>query len=153
MDWADAGVRSFICITLCGTQPNPALIAWKCEHPSSKLIWLQALTLNISSSIAIILTNKLLMSKEYGTGFQYVTTLCAAHFLTSAATVSLTSPPKKDEKDSAKPLVKLPQLETLIFVLVADASIVTLNMSLMINTVGFYQARCTDLAHFCEPAV
>ncbi|KAL8143417.1 hypothetical protein V2J09_016449 [Rumex salicifolius] len=85
---------------------------------------------NIVTSVGIIMVNKALMTRY---GFTFATTLTGLHFL---ATTSMTSVLKwlgyiQD--------THLPAAELLKFVLFANFSIVGMNVSLMWNSVGFYQ--------------
>lgn len=93
--------------------------------------------LNGLSSITIIMVNKQLMSKG-GYGFNFATSLCGVHFLCTWLTsilVKWSSAPPAD----AKAVTKAPFTDILLFCVCADVSIVGMNMSLMMNTVGFYQ--------------
>jgi hypothetical protein len=45
----------------------------------------------------------------------------------------------------AHPLISSPPAERMIFAVVANVSISSLNLSLLVNTVGFYQARLAQL--------
>eukprot|EP00241_Pyramimonas_parkeae_P006620 CAMPEP_0114251570 /NCGR_PEP_ID=MMETSP0058-20121206/15344_1 /TAXON_ID=36894 /ORGANISM="Pyramimonas parkeae, CCMP726" /LENGTH=334 /DNA_ID=CAMNT_0001365387 /DNA_START=35 /DNA_END=1039 /DNA_ORIENTATION=+ len=95
---------------------------------------------NITASISIIMVNKQLMHKG-GYGFNFATTLCGLHFLITWAMSGLTgwlfSSDSKDDKKAEKPHV--PVIDVVLFTICADLSIVGMNMSLMMNTVGFYQ--------------
>lgn len=93
------------------------------------LAWL----LNVATSVAIVFVNKLLMDPKRGHKFVFATTLCAFHFFTSAFTV------KTFEALGFEKPAKLPLRDTLIFSLMGGTSIAALNLSLLLNTVGFYQ--------------
>eukprot|EP00239_Pterosperma_sp_CCMP1384_P008235 CAMPEP_0197845984 /NCGR_PEP_ID=MMETSP1438-20131217/2820_1 /TAXON_ID=1461541 /ORGANISM="Pterosperma sp., Strain CCMP1384" /LENGTH=308 /DNA_ID=CAMNT_0043457475 /DNA_START=212 /DNA_END=1138 /DNA_ORIENTATION=+ len=80
------------------------------------------------------MVNKQLMGKE-GYGFNYATTLCGVHFvMTSLSSLLFSKPEGKDDTSG-----KLPLVEAIGFVVIADVSIVSMNISLMLNSVGFYQ--------------
>mmetsp|Transcript_17326 Transcript_17326/g.51879 ORF Transcript_17326/g.51879 Transcript_17326/m.51879 type:complete len:373 (-) Transcript_17326:506-1624(-) len=87
---------------------------------------------NVSSSVGIIFINKVLMSTT-GYGFRYATTLCALHYLTCSLSIWVTQTMGYTKK------VALPYGDLALFVATANTSIVTLNLSLMLNKVGFYQ--------------
>mmetsp|Transcript_17908 Transcript_17908/g.53927 ORF Transcript_17908/g.53927 Transcript_17908/m.53927 type:complete len:356 (+) Transcript_17908:391-1458(+) len=87
---------------------------------------------NISSAVGIIFVNKLLMSRT-GYGFRFATTLCAAHYLLCAGSFWATQSLGFIKK------AKLPLTDLILFVSTANTSIVTLNLSLLLNKVGIYQ--------------
>lgn len=92
--------------------------------------------MNVLSAVAIIFVNKKLMSSK-GYGFNFATTLCALHYLTCSAAMFFGSGVGVCKRPEAKS--SLPLKELLFFVLIASTSIVSLNVSLMVNTVGIYQ--------------
>jgi hypothetical protein len=85
---------------------------------------------NVVTSVGIILVNKALMAKY---GFSFATTLTGLHF---ATTTLLTAFLRKLGYIQAS---HLPLSDLLKFVLFANFSIVGMNVSLMWNSVGFYQ--------------
>ncbi|KAK6118423.1 hypothetical protein DH2020_047840 [Rehmannia glutinosa] len=85
---------------------------------------------NISTSVGIIIVNKALMATY---GFTFATTLTGLHF---AATTMMTLTLKSLGYIESS---HLPVTDILKFVLFANFSIVGMNVSLMWNTVGFYQ--------------
>ncbi|XP_062149091.1 UDP-rhamnose/UDP-galactose transporter 6 [Alnus glutinosa] len=85
---------------------------------------------NVVTSVGIILVNKALMAKY---GFTFATTLTGLHF---ATTTLLTVVLRRLGYIQAS---HLPFSELLKFVLFANFSIVGMNVSLMWNSVGFYQ--------------
>jgi len=87
---------------------------------------------NICGAVGIIFVNKLVMSRD-GFGFRFATTLCAAHYLLCAATFRATQ-----EMGYIK-TAHLPFKDLLLYVCTSNASIVTLNLSLLLNKVGIYQ--------------
>ena len=114
---------------------------------ADKMAWL----MNVVSCVAIIMVNKELMGKS-GYNFNYTTTLCGLHFMiTSFGSKALkyyyapapnpTSPITEEEVAAAeeKERNRLPLTDLVIFVIVANVSIVSLNTSLMINPVSLYQ--------------
>lgn len=88
--------------------------------------------MNVSTSVLIIFVNKQLMS-DSGLGFHYATTLCAMHYL--VCTVSMWT----SQGMGLVKRVEIPFADLVLFTVTANASIVSLNLSLMINSVGFYQ--------------
>eukprot|EP00879_Flechtneria_rotunda_P001975 GHRR01002150.1.p1 GENE.GHRR01002150.1~~GHRR01002150.1.p1 ORF type:complete len:375 (+),score=101.36 GHRR01002150.1:344-1468(+) len=89
--------------------------------------------MNVSTSVLIVFVNKVLMDPKKGFGFTYATTLCAFHFLSAAVFVGLTQLLGWTHK------AHLPWKVTLYFAVVANVSISSLNLSLLVNSVGFYQ--------------
>lgn len=85
---------------------------------------------NVVTSVGIILVNKALMAKY---GFSFATTLTGLHF---ATTTLLTVILRRLGYIQAS---HLPISDLLKFVLFANFSIVGMNVSLMWNSVGFYQ--------------
>ncbi|KAL6768234.1 CGL7 [Auxenochlorella protothecoides x Auxenochlorella symbiontica] len=88
---------------------------------------------NVSTSVLIVFVNKLLMRTEGGYSFRFATTLTAMHFLFCTFSVWVTQGLGLVKRTS------IPKRDVLLFALVADISILALNLSLMINTVSFYQ--------------
>lgn len=119
-----------------------------------------AWSLNIFSSVAIVMVNKQLMSTT-GYGFRFATTLCGLHFFCTAfinlcvkrdkggggasssdSGASSASQAGLSEKlmESEQPQQqRLPLKDLVFYVVVANMSIIGLNVSLMLNTIGFYQ--------------
>ncbi|GAB2282965.1 UDP-rhamnose/UDP-galactose transporter 6, partial [Dionaea muscipula] len=89
-----------------------------------------AWTFNITTSVGIIMVNKALMATY---GFTFATTLTGLHFM--ATTVMTASLRWMGYIQSSH----LPFSEVVKFVLFASFSIVGMNVSLMWNSVGFYQ--------------
>ncbi|KAL8473727.1 hypothetical protein ACS0TY_030541 [Phlomoides rotata] len=89
-----------------------------------------AWTFNIVTSVGIIIVNKALMATY---GFTFATTLTGLHFL---ATTLMTLVLKRYGYIQSS---ALPVSDLLKFVLFANFSIVGMNVSLMWNSVGFYQ--------------
>ncbi|KAF6159764.1 hypothetical protein GIB67_030022 [Kingdonia uniflora] len=88
--------------------------------------------MNIISSVGIIMANKQLMSSN-GYAFNFATTLTGFHFAVTAL-VGLVS------KSTGYSVSKhVPLWELLWFSIVANMSITGMNLSLMLNSVGFYQ--------------
>lgn len=87
--------------------------------------------LNIVTSVGIIMVNKQVMS---GFGFKFATTLTGLHFLVTGMVGMITAAlgylPNKNV---------VPFWDLAWFSLVANTSIVGMNLSLMLNSVGFYQ--------------
>ncbi|XP_065852505.1 UDP-rhamnose/UDP-galactose transporter 2-like [Euphorbia lathyris] len=104
------------------------------EKKTSSVSDVGAWAMNIFSSIGIIMANKQLMSPS-GFGFVYATTLTGLHF-TMTAMVGLASNAAGYSSSAAK---HVPMLELIWFSIVANVSITSMNLSLMLNSVGFYQ--------------
>lgn len=98
---------------------------------ASVFAWL----LNVSSSVAIVFVNKVLMDQRGGYRFTFACTLSAIHFLTAAACIKGSQLFRPAE--AAAP--RLPWKDTLTFAAVAVVSIGSLNLSLLVNPVGLYQ--------------
>ena len=119
---------------------------------------------NFVSSVAIVMVNKQLMGAS-GLAFQYATTLCGLHFLCTMS-VRFCKPGggrgggrgtsggggnagggggNASDNKSALPREKL-----FAFVGIASTSIISLNLSLMLNHVGFYQlAKLLQIPAVC----
>ncbi|CAL6390048.1 unnamed protein product [Bathycoccus prasinos] len=118
-----------------------------------------AWSLNIFSSVAIVMVNKQLMSST-GYGFRFATTLCGLHFFctafinlcvkrekssasssgdASASQTGLSEKLMESEQQQQQQQQKLPLKDLVFYVVVANMSIIGLNVSLMLNTIGFYQ--------------
>mmetsp|Transcript_12657 Transcript_12657/g.21438 ORF Transcript_12657/g.21438 Transcript_12657/m.21438 type:complete len:347 (+) Transcript_12657:165-1205(+) len=96
---------------------------------------------NIVSSISIIMINKQLMGSA-GYGFNFATTLCGLHFLCTFITSRITAWAFGLEANNAngeKKPTTIPLFDAILYAVFADMSIVGMNLSLMMNTVGFYQ--------------
>jgi solute carrier family 35 protein E3 len=94
-----------------------------------------------------------------GLGFQYATTLCGLHFLCTMS-VKFIAPSaggglaslagKKSTIDGVSERKELPRAKLLAFVAIASTSIISLNLSLMMNHVGFYQlAKLLQIPTVC----
>ena len=88
---------------------------------------------NVATSVAIIFVNKLLMGSK-GYGFNFAVTLSGLHYLAAAL---LMQGYTMTGLMTAKNV--MPWRERLFYVLVSSVSIVSLNVSLLVNNVGFYQ--------------
>ncbi|ONH92615.1 hypothetical protein PRUPE_8G184000 [Prunus persica] len=102
------------------------------EKKKSSVSDVGAWGMNIVSSVGIIMANKQLMS-PHGFGFGFATTLTGFHFSVTAL-VGLVSNATGYSASKHVPLWEL-----VWFSLVANASITGMNLSLMLNSVGFYQ--------------
>ncbi|CAN8314169.1 unnamed protein product [Cochlearia groenlandica] len=92
---------------------------------------------NVVTSVGIIIVNKALMATY---GYSFATTLTGLHFATTTLmTIVLRC------RGYIQPS-HLPFTELLRFILFANFSIVGMNVSLMWNSVGFYQSRDTKLS-------
>ncbi|PNW69844.1 hypothetical protein CHLRE_18g748947v5 [Chlamydomonas reinhardtii] len=92
-----------------------------------------AWVLNVASSVAIVFVNKWLMDPVRGHGFVFATCLSAAHFLATGA-VCYTG-----ELLGLVKTAEIPILQLMLYTAVASASIASVNLSLLYNSVGFYQ--------------
>ncbi|CAI0554811.1 unnamed protein product [Linum tenue] len=96
---------------------------------------------NVVTSVVIILVNKALMATY---GFSFATTLTGMHFATTTLLTLVLRWMKYIQPSH------LPVSELLKFVLFANFSIVGMNVSLMWNSVGFYQiAKLTMIPVSC----
>ncbi|CAM8907720.1 unnamed protein product [Rhodiola kirilowii] len=90
-----------------------------------------AWAMNVISSVGIIMANKQLMSSA-GYGFGFATTLIGFHFAVTAL-VGMVSNATGYSASKHVPLWEL-----LWFSIVANMTITGMNLSLMLNSVGFY---------------
>lgn len=90
---------------------------------------------NVSCSVFIVFCNKVLMGRQ-GHNFHYATTLSALHFLACSLSMFAT---QGRPSGSEQPRGKLPWKDLVLFTAVADASIISLNLSLLLNPVSTYQ--------------
>ncbi|XP_061368433.1 UDP-rhamnose/UDP-galactose transporter 1-like isoform X1 [Gastrolobium bilobum] len=102
------------------------------EKKSSSISDVGAWAMNVVSSVGIIMANKQLMSNN-GYSFTFATTLTGFHFAVTAL-VGLVS--NATGYSASK---HVPMWELLWFSVVANMSITGMNLSLMLNSVGFYQ--------------
>ncbi|CAK9163633.1 unnamed protein product [Ilex paraguariensis] len=107
-------------------------MAMEKEKKPSAVSDVGAWAMNIVSSVGIIMANKQLMSPG-GYAFSYATTLTGFHFSVTAL-VGLVS--NAAGYSASK---HVPFWELLWFSIVANTSITGMNLSLMLNSVGFYQ--------------
>ncbi|PIA44088.1 hypothetical protein AQUCO_01700006v1 [Aquilegia coerulea] len=91
-----------------------------------------AWAMNVISSVGIIMANKQLMSPN-GYGFNFATTLTGFHFLVTALVGMVSNSTGYSQSKH------VPMWELLWFSIVANTSITGMNLSLMLNSVGFYQ--------------
>ncbi|KAF8377982.1 hypothetical protein HHK36_031371 [Tetracentron sinense] len=102
------------------------------DKKSSSVSDMGAWAMNVISSVGIIMANKQLMSPN-GYAFSFATTLTGFHFAVTAL-VGLVSNATGYSAPKHVPLWEL-----LWFSVVANMSITGMNLSLMLNSVGFYQ--------------
>ncbi|KAK9270280.1 hypothetical protein L1049_025857 [Liquidambar formosana] len=102
------------------------------EKKSSSVSDVGAWAMNVVSSVGIIMANKQLMSAN-GYAFSFATTLTGFHFAVTAL-VGLVSNATGYSASKHVPLWEL-----FWFSIVANMSITGMNLSLMLNSVGFYQ--------------
>ncbi|CAI9777105.1 unnamed protein product [Fraxinus pennsylvanica] len=91
-----------------------------------------AWAMNVISSVGIIMANKQLMSSS-GYAFSFATTLTGFHFAVTALVGMVSS------ATGLSASKHVPFWELLWFSIVANMSITGMNLSLMLNSVGFYQ--------------
>lgn len=89
---------------------------------------------NVSTSVVIVFVNKTLMGQS-GYMFNFAVTLCALHFI--SCSLGLTVMKMLGITQSSGKFI--PWADRIIFAVAANISIASLNLSLMVNTVGFYQ--------------
>lgn len=91
------------------------------------------------SVVLIVLCNKTLMSPPFG--FHFPVTLTAAHFTFTAlvSRVVQHATANKQHESDLQETQPLPLIVTIAFVLVSSAAIITVNASLLLNSVAFYQ--------------
>ncbi|KAL0536922.1 hypothetical protein IC582_025885 [Cucumis melo] len=99
---------------------------------SSSVSDVGAWSMNIFSSVGIIMANKQLMSQT-GFAFSFATTLTGFHFSVTALIGWISNATGYSESKS------VPFWELLWFSIIANTSIAAMNFSLMLNSVGFYQ--------------
>ncbi|KAH7653898.1 solute carrier family 35 member E3 protein [Dioscorea alata] len=91
-----------------------------------------AWAMNVVSSVGIIMVNKQLMSSS-GYAFSFATTLTGFHFMVTALVGYISNAAGYSASK------KVPIWELFWFSIVANMSITGMNLSLMLNSVGFYQ--------------
>ncbi|XP_039146710.1 UDP-rhamnose/UDP-galactose transporter 2-like [Dioscorea cayenensis subsp. rotundata] len=91
-----------------------------------------AWAMNVVSSVGIIMVNKQLMSSS-GYAFTFATTLTGFHFMVTALVGYISNAAGYSASK------KVPIWELFWFSIVANMSITGMNLSLMLNSVGFYQ--------------
>jgi hypothetical protein len=102
-----------------------------------------AWAMNIISSVGIIMANKQVMSKG-GYNYRFATTLTAFHFTVTAGVGYLSSALGYSVSKH------VPFKDLFLFSLVSNTSIVAMNLSLMLNSVGFYQiAKLSMIPSVC----
>ena len=99
-----------------------------------------AFVLNIISSVFIISVNKRLMGSPPNFNFRYVVTLNALHYITTSiwTRVAKVIGLAKQEESSKAP-AHVPLSSVVLFTTVSNASIISLNTSLMLNSITLYQ--------------
>ncbi|XP_074378221.1 UDP-rhamnose/UDP-galactose transporter 3-like [Apium graveolens] len=102
------------------------------EKEQSGLSDAGAWALNVISSVGVIMANKKLMS-SHGYAFSFATTLTGCHFLVTALVGAVSNAAGYTTSKH------VPLWELLRFSIVANMSVTGLNLSLMLNSVGFYQ--------------
>ncbi|KAE8716814.1 UDP-galactose transporter 2 [Hibiscus syriacus] len=102
------------------------------KKQSSAVSDVGAWAMNVISSVGLIMANKQLMSPA-GYAFVFATTLTGFHF-SMTALIGLVS-----NATGHSTRKKVPLWELLWFSVVANTSITGMNLSLMLNSVGFYQ--------------
>ncbi|MCO5611564.1 hypothetical protein L7F22_065817 [Adiantum nelumboides] len=103
------------------------------EKKASSVSDVWAWAMNVISSVGIIMANKQVMSAQ-GYDFRFATTLTGFHFLVTALVGYISTLSRSNSS-----LKTVPLWDLFWFSLVANSSIVCMNLSLMLNSVGFYQ--------------
>ncbi|KAG0576228.1 hypothetical protein M758_5G059900 [Ceratodon purpureus] len=102
-----------------------------------------AWAMNVISSVGIIMANKQVMSAA-GYNYRFATTLTAFHFTVTAGVGYISSALGYSVSKH------VPFMDLFLFSLVSNTSIVSMNMSLMLNSVGFYQiAKLSMIPSVC----
>jgi len=102
-----------------------------------------AWAMNVISSVGIIMANKQVMSQR-GYDYRFATTLTAFHFTVTAAVGYISSALGYSVSKH------VPFKDLFLFSLVSNTSIVAMNLSLMLNSVGFYQiAKLSMIPSVC----
>ncbi|XP_047937632.1 UDP-rhamnose/UDP-galactose transporter 3-like [Salvia hispanica] len=102
------------------------------KKSSSAVSDMGAWAMNVVSSVGIIMANKQLMSSN-GYAFKFATTLTGFHFAVTAIVGMISN------ATGLSTSKHVPFWELLWFSVVANMSITGMNLSLMLNSVGFYQ--------------
>lgn len=97
--------------------------------------------MNIVSSVGLILANKALMTRH---AFVFATSLTALHFITTAAVGGAAA-----ASGALAPSKHMPARTLMWFALVASLAVVSMNVSLMLNSVGFYQISKLSIIPTC----
>lgn len=99
-----------------------------------------AWSMNVFSSVGVIMVNKAIMSNF---GFGFATTLTAFHFVATASFGNIVR--------AAGFLTnkQVPRVTLLWFSFIASTAVVTMNLSLMLNSVGFYQIAKLSIIPSC----
>ncbi|XP_024376113.1 UDP-rhamnose/UDP-galactose transporter 3 isoform X2 [Physcomitrium patens] len=104
----------------------------KKDEKKSGVTDMGAWAMNIISSVGIIMANKQVMSRS-GYNYRFATSLTAFHFSVTAGVGYLSSALGYSVSKH------VPFNDLFLFSLVSNTSIVGMNLSLMLNSVGFYQ--------------
>lgn len=126
MIWFDLWIINNCCYSIV------VIVSMESEKKSSHVSDMGAWAMNVVSSVGIIMANKQLMSAN-GYSFTFATTLTGFHFAVTAL-VGMVS--NATGLSSSK---HVPLWELIWFSIVANMSITGMNLSLMLNSVGFYQ--------------
>ncbi|CAI5474695.1 unnamed protein product [Closterium sp. Yama58-4] len=105
------------------------------------LSWAGAWGMNVVSSVGIIMVNKALMTSY---GFAFATSLTALHFITTTAVSNAAT-----AAGALAPSKHVPARTLLWFAFVASLAVVSMNVSLMVNSVGFYQITKLSIIPAC----
>lgn len=96
-----------------------------------------AFVTNVAVSVLIVFANKVLMAPPVA--FAFATCLCAMHNLAAGGAARLIEGSKTADKGSTQKSENVPPKVYFTFAVVSSASIASLNISLLLNNVGFYQ--------------
>jgi len=97
-----------------------------------------AAILSIISSISLIMVNKILMGAK-GCAFQFATCLNGLHFFTTALGLFAARKLQRETNELRSKCSVVPAHVFMFFIIVANLSIASLNISLMLNNVSVYQ--------------
>eukprot|EP01063_Lacrimia_lanifica_P004452 TRINITY_DN1249_c0_g2_i1.p1 TRINITY_DN1249_c0_g2~~TRINITY_DN1249_c0_g2_i1.p1 ORF type:complete len:347 (+),score=121.51 TRINITY_DN1249_c0_g2_i1:64-1104(+) len=94
--------------------------------------------MNVVTCVSIVMVNKQLMSKA-GYAFLFATTLSGAHFVITGVATRVMRRWKEGSQAVSTEKKSLPLMDLITFVVIANTSLVSLNVSLMVNKVSMYQ--------------
>ena len=106
------------------------------EAKQSRWIGRLSVAADLTSSVAIIVCNKLLMSRY---GFRFPVTLTAAHFAVTSVAVATVRAVSQSAAPGVAAGGSVPLAPVVAFALLSSGAIIMSNASLCLNSVAFYQ--------------